>query len=84
MLACDALSRHDMNSNPLYRENEHTSGGAFSELYHPNGSTGGYDRLNRLTEFRRGTLTGTDTIANVDSTKRLNRGTPYVFRLDTA
>jgi RHS repeat-associated protein len=49
---------YDYNSNRLYRKNEHTSGGTFSELYHENGAAAGaaYDGLNRLKEFRRGTL----------------------------
>jgi len=28
---------------------------SFDELYHANGASGGYDTLNQLTDFRRGT-----------------------------
>lgn len=61
---------YDRNSNRLYRKNEHASGGAFSELYHANGATllAAYDGLDRLTDFRRGTLSQTnrpnDTISS--------------------
>ena len=34
---------------------------AFSELYHPNGSSGTYDKLNQLTEWRRGSLNTANT-----------------------
>ncbi|MCL4852622.1 MAG: RHS repeat-associated core domain-containing protein, partial [Bryobacteraceae bacterium] len=53
---------HDRNGDRLYREN--LVDAAFSELYHADGSAGGYDLLNRLTDFQRGTLNaGNDTIA---------------------
>jgi hypothetical protein len=45
---------YDRDSNRLYRENAVNA--AFSELYHTNGASNGYDNLNQLTEFRRGTL----------------------------
>ncbi len=45
---------YDRDSNPLYKNNLLSS--TNSELYHTNGATAGYDLLNRLTDFRRGTL----------------------------
>jgi len=52
---------YDPNSNVLYKSNLVSS--ANSELYHINGSTNGYDNLNRLPAFSRGTLNSThDTI----------------------
>ena len=59
---------YDQNSNVLYQDNLVNS--AFSELYHANGATNGYDGLGRLTNFARGTLsisngnTVPDTIAS--------------------
>src|SRR5665213_2250305 len=52
---------YDPDSNVLYKSNLVSS--ANSELYHINGSTNGYDNLNRLPAFSRGTLNSThDTI----------------------
>ena len=47
---------YDRNSNRLYRENVEED--TLSELYHANGATlaAAYDGLDRLKEFRRGTL----------------------------
>jgi RHS repeat-associated protein len=45
---------YDRDSNRLYREN--LIDAAFSELYHENGSSNGYDLLNQLTDWQRGTL----------------------------
>ncbi len=45
---------HDRDGNRLYRDNLLNNN--FDELYHTNGSLGGYDQLNQLTEFRRGAL----------------------------
>ena len=56
-------------SNRLYRKNELQPD--LGELYHANGSTNGYDGLDRLTDFRRGTLSASvqdgplDTVATV-------------------
>ena len=60
---------YDHTSNRLYRKNELKP--ELSELYHANGSTNGYDGLDRLTDFRRGTLSASvqdgplDTVATV-------------------
>src|SRR5439155_6373487 len=41
---------------------------AFGEQYHADGSSNGYDQLNQLTDFRRGTLnTGKDSISGTAS-----------------
>jgi RHS repeat-associated protein len=54
---------YDRDSNRLYRTNEVNHN--FDELYHANGSSNGYDNLNQLTAFARGTLNGThDTITS--------------------
>jgi len=54
---------YDQDDNVLYKNNLVNS--SFSELYHANGSSNGYDNLNQLTAFARGTLNGTnDTISS--------------------
>jgi uncharacterized delta-60 repeat protein/RHS repeat-associated protein len=50
---------YDRNGNVLYKKNLVSSSN--SELYHVNGASAGYDGLNRLTTFRRGTLTDADS-----------------------
>jgi RHS repeat-associated protein len=58
----------DRDSNRLYRDNLVNS--AFGELYHANGSGNGYDNLNQLIAFARGTLNGThDTIISPTHTQ---------------
>ena len=60
---------YDGAGNRLYRENEIDSD--FDELYHANGASGGYDGLNRLTDFRRGALDNDkDTIADAATAGR--------------
>lgn len=64
---------YDQDSNVLYKNNLVFS--LASELYHPNGTGNGlgYDALNRITSFTRGTLTAsagtldTVTVANQDT-----------------
>jgi RHS repeat-associated protein len=52
---------YDRDGNRLYRDN--LVNAAFGELYHVNGPGNGYDQLNQLTNFARGTLNSTkDTI----------------------
>jgi RHS repeat-associated protein len=46
---------YDRDGNRLYRNNLVNT--AFGELYHASGSGNGYDNLNQLTAFSRGTLT---------------------------
>jgi RHS repeat-associated protein len=57
---------YDRDNNRLYREN--LIDAAFSELYHENGSSNGYDLLNQLTDWQRGTLNSTkDSITGTPS-----------------
>jgi RHS repeat-associated protein len=49
----------DRDSNVLYSNNLVNS--SFSELYHANGASNGYDQLNQLTAFARGTLSDTNS-----------------------
>jgi RHS repeat-associated protein len=54
---------YDRDGNVLFKSNLVNT--AFSELYHANGAGNGYDNLNRLVAFARGTLNGTnDTISS--------------------
>ncbi len=54
---------YDRDSNRLYRDNLVNS--SFGELYHANGPSNGYDLLNQLTNFARGTLNSSkDTITS--------------------
>jgi RHS repeat-associated protein len=54
---------YDRDSNVLWRTNEINHN--FDELYHANGSSNGYDNLNQLVAFARGTLNaGHDTISS--------------------
>jgi RHS repeat-associated protein len=54
---------YDRNSNVLWRTNEVNHN--FDELYHANGSSNGYDNLNQLVAFARGTLNANhDTISS--------------------
>jgi RHS repeat-associated protein len=58
---------YDSDGNVLYKNNLVNS--SFSELYHANGSSNGYDNLNQLTNFARGTLNSTnDTISSPSTT----------------
>src|SRR5260370_35455957 len=66
---------YDQDSNVLYKNNILDS--IFSELYHQSGSGYGYDGLNQLSAFARGTLSASggsgtplDTVASPSTTKR--------------
>jgi hypothetical protein len=50
---------YDGGANRLCKDNR--AAGAQSELYQANGSNG-YDSLNRLTDFRRGTLSASGSV----------------------
>ena len=59
---------YDANSNIMYKSNLVSSSN--SELYHANGTNAGYDSLNRLTDFRRGTLSaGNSTVSSASTTR---------------
>ena len=54
---------YDQDGNVLYKLNLVNT--SFSELYHANGLSNGYDNLNQLVAFARGTLNGgNDTISS--------------------
>jgi RHS repeat-associated protein len=57
---------YDRDGNPLYRDNLVNT--AFGELYHADGSSNGYDQLNQLSAFARGTLNASkDSISGTTS-----------------
>ena len=57
---------YDQDSNVLYRNNLVNT--SFGELYHANGSSNGYDNLNRLTNFARGVLSASGSTLDTIST----------------
>src|SRR5262249_16603852 len=58
---------YDRDDNVLFKKNTLSPGN--SELYHANGSSNGYDQLNRLTNFTRGALNSSnDTISRPATT----------------
>ncbi len=61
---------YDQNGNVLFKNNILSS--ANSELYHANGANG-YDNLNRLTAFRRGTLSASVTGGALDTVTTATR-----------
>ena len=68
---------YDRDSNRLYRNN--LINNTFGELYHASGAGNGYDVLNQMTDFARGTLSSSnppngplDTIATPSITKNWN------------
>lgn len=67
----DFLYAYDKNGNRLYRMNglDH----AFDELYHADGASSGYDKLDRLTEFQRGTMTDADSDGTYDTVSTSSR-----------
>jgi RHS repeat-associated protein len=71
------LYGYDRDSNRLYRNNVVNT--AFGELYHASGAGNGYDVLNQMTDFARGSLSSSnppngplDTIATPSITKNWN------------
>ena len=69
---------YDQDGNVLYKNNLVNS--SFSELYHANGSSNGYDNLNQLTAFARGTLNGTnDTISSPSTSETWSMDAPGNF-----
>jgi hypothetical protein len=62
---------YDRDSNRLYRTNEVNH--SFDELYHANGASNGYDLLNQLTDFRRGTLSDSNSDGVPDTVSTATR-----------
>jgi RHS repeat-associated protein len=62
---------YDRDSNRLYRNN--VVNPAFGELYHANGASSGYDYLNQLTAFARGTLSGSIPGGTLDTITTASR-----------
>jgi uncharacterized delta-60 repeat protein/RHS repeat-associated protein len=80
---------YDADSNPLFKNNlgSGTAAATFSELYHANGTNGAstqYDGLNRLTGFRRGTLSDTngDNVMDTVATANTLSGSSKSWGLD--
>jgi RHS repeat-associated protein len=65
---------YDANSNVLYKNNlgPGTAAASFSELYHASGTNAGYDALNRLTGFVRGTLSDANSDGVFDTVSTPN------------
>src|SRR4029078_8050136 len=61
---------YDADSNVLFKKNLVNS--ALSELYHANGSSNGYDLVNRLTAFQRGTLNTTNDAISGSTSRTQN------------
>ncbi|HXG09406.1 MAG TPA: hypothetical protein VNK04_06420 [Gemmataceae bacterium] len=68
---------YDRNSNRLYRQN--LVDAAFSELYHANGASEGYDLLNQLTAFRRGVLSDSNSDGIPDTVTTASRSQEWQF-----
>jgi RHS repeat-associated protein len=68
---------YDRDGNRLYREN--VVNALFSELYHANGASSGYDNLNQLQEFRRGTLSDTNSDNVPDTVTTASRSQSWTF-----
>src|SRR5262249_20396759 len=68
---------YDRDSNRLYRTNELNH--SFDELYHANGASNGYDQLNQLTDWRRGTLTDANSDGVLDTVTTASRSQSWAF-----
>ncbi len=62
---------YDRDGNRLYRTDEVNH--SFDELYHANGASNGYDSLNQLSAFARGTLTDTNSDGVPDTVTTASR-----------
>src|SRR5262249_42143628 len=67
----------DRDSNRLFRTNELNH--SFDELYHANGASNGYDQLNQLTDWRRGTLTDANSDGILDTVTTASRSQSWTF-----
>jgi RHS repeat-associated protein len=68
---------YDRDSNRLYRTNEVNH--SFDELYHASGASAGYDGLNQLTDFRRGTLSDANSDGVPDTVSTASRTQAWDF-----
>jgi RHS repeat-associated protein len=68
---------YDRDGNRLYRTNELNH--SFDELYHANGASNGYDLLNQLTDFRRGTLSDVNSDGVPDTVATASRTQTWTF-----
>jgi RHS repeat-associated protein len=68
---------YDRDGNRLFRKN--LVDAAFSELYHANGATAGYDQLNQLIDFRRGTLSDSNSDGTPDTVTTASRSQVWAF-----
>ena len=68
---------YDRNGNRLYEKN--LVDATFSELYHANGASAGYDSLNQLTEFQRGTLSDANSDGIPDTVTTATRSQAWDF-----
>ena len=67
----------DRDNNRLYRDN--VVNPAFGELYHPNGASTGYDNLNQLTNFSRGTLSASISGGTLDTITTATRSQSWTL-----
>src|SRR5206468_9100827 len=68
---------YDRDGNRLYRTNEVNH--SFDELYHANGASNGYDGLDQLTDFRRGTLSDANSDGVLDTVSTASRTQSWDF-----
>jgi YD repeat-containing protein len=68
---------YDRNGNRLYEKN--LVDAAFSELYHANGASNGYDLLNQISEFRRGVLSDTNSDGIPDTVTTASRSQVWSY-----
>jgi RHS repeat-associated protein len=68
---------YDRDGNVLYSNNLVNS--SFSELYHSNGASNGYDQLNQLTNFARGVLSDTNSDGIPDTISSPTHSIAYSF-----
>ncbi len=68
---------YDRDGNVLYKAN--LVGAAFSELYHASGAGNGYDQLNQLTAFERGTLSASQQGGPLDTVASPSHSQSWVY-----
>jgi RHS repeat-associated protein len=73
----DFLYGYDRDGNVLYRVNNLNH--SFDELYHANGASNGYDNLNQLQAFARGTLSDTNSDGIPDTVATASRSQSWSF-----